>query len=184
MSRTIDESRLEKLITALCADECEATIRALANIFVEKAAAAKEPAKSVVKTVPIYLRGRVGKQQYDRVYRAALGMAYDLKAGRTEAVAGSVGDGEWMSTACLARRMGERRATIEALLMTDPEFRCQCGWPMHFLGEWRIPAAAFDERQARYRASLPAREPHVVPEGCTPQSPTSAPARECPQEVK
>lgn len=184
MSRTIDQTRLEKAITALCADEDEATLRALANIFVEKAAAAKEPAKSVVKTIPIYLQGRVGQQQYDRVYRAALGMAYELKARRTEAVAGLDGDGEWLSTADLARRLGERRATIEALLMTDPEFRRQCGWPMHFLGEWRIPAAAFDERQARYRASLPTREPHVVPQGCTPQPPASAPARECPHEVK
>lgn len=156
---SIDVARLEALVATLQTEESEEAVRAVAGIFVAKAAGTRQPLKSIAKTLPVYLEGRVNAEQYVRIRQAA----YEAAEALTKRDFGH--PDEWLPLAAVARMFRTREDVLRVELRRF-EFRRQCGWPRHLLGDWWFSAAAFDARAAHYFAGLPEHEPYDPPADC------------------
>jgi hypothetical protein len=155
----IDVARLQSLIAELYIEESEEAIRAVAGVFVAKAAGTRQPLKSIAKTIPAHLAGRVHAELCERIRQAA----YEAAEGLSKSDGGNVG--EWLPLSRVAE-MFKTREDILRVELRQRDFRRQCGWPRHFLGDWWLPAAAFDARAAHYFANLPEQEPYDPPADC------------------
>lgn len=155
----IDVARLESLITNLHTEASEESIRAIAGVFVAKAAGTRQPLKSIAKTIPAHLEGHVHPELCERIRQAA----YEAAEGLSKSDAGRAG--EWLPLARVAE-MFKTREDILRVELRRRDFRRECGWPRHLLGDWWFPAAAFDARAANYFANLPEKEPYDPPADC------------------